>query len=393
MSRGQERRNQIVTLSLVRCQRRGSAARARRGRKQVRKCCPRTDSEFRVDLAQVVLYRFRAEEQRGRGLSGGAAARQQQTHLQLLRCERLDRVGTRRPDVLTGRRELGCRLIPPDRDTEFAERVHRAAQVNACVDPSSDATQTEPYASLVRAVSNVSSVCSCHANAEANQPSTSPPACASPDARSARARAQGWPFVGRQSSRGVVSVLVSFLPDHGCPQTSAQRLNQLSTAMCGRSRIPLCPVGKRVGFTPARVRISYPPPLPFLLWSSADPNRMASRTGGLDRLVGVRRALSTFSAGSPPLLAPATVWPSRRTGQAALVTRTRFHLPRVAPAVFLQTSAASLKGAMVGVTECAEACTRLLCLGCVRDAKRRKSPCLGVKLLVRAPFSGRGDRI
>ena len=55
--------------------------------------------------------------------------------------------------------------------------------------------------------------------------------------------------------------LSQFTPVRGCSPGSGRKVKRLVTGMYGHRRTPVRPVGKRVGFTPSRVRISYPPPL------------------------------------------------------------------------------------------------------------------------------------
>ena len=89
----------------------------------------RVDVELQVDVAQVVLDRLRAEEQRGGGLPRGLAAGQQQRDLQLLRGQLVDRARVAPPQRLAGRRELGCGPARPTGARRGARtpRARRAA--------------------------------------------------------------------------------------------------------------------------------------------------------------------------------------------------------------------------------------------------------------------------
>ena len=74
--------------------------------------------------------------------------------------------------------------------------------------------------------------------------------------------------------------------------------SQTQTNGCERGRAGLCGVGKRVGFTPSRIRISYPPPLPLGETSPALRSRGRSFVGG-PPLSKMPRRLTTPTLTSP----------------------------------------------------------------------------------------------
>src|SRR5689334_1091217 len=94
----------------------------RRG-EELRELGTRADAELRVHLAQVVLDRLRAEEERRGGLARRSPFDEQETDLELLRREGAARVGPPPADGLARRLQLhGCSFSPPC-GSEVLERV------------------------------------------------------------------------------------------------------------------------------------------------------------------------------------------------------------------------------------------------------------------------------
>ena len=92
-----------------------------------RELLARVDPELQVDVAQVVLDRLGAQEQRRGGLARGPAGGEHQGDLQLLGCQLVDRVGLTAAKRLAGRLELGPCPLGPRLSVECAEDLLRLA--------------------------------------------------------------------------------------------------------------------------------------------------------------------------------------------------------------------------------------------------------------------------
>src|SRR5690242_3695520 len=89
------------------------------------------DAELLVDVAQVVLDGLRAQEDCCCGLARRLSARQQESDLELLRREVVDRRGVATPCRLTACRELRPRALGPRPGAESLEVIECGAQERA----------------------------------------------------------------------------------------------------------------------------------------------------------------------------------------------------------------------------------------------------------------------
>ena len=105
----------------------GPASRSRSARRQLG---AGADVELGVDVAQVVLHRLRAQEERRRCLTGRAAVGEKQADLQLAGGQLDDRSGRPSLSGLTGGPQLGERGVRPALGAEPLEVVERCPQLH-----------------------------------------------------------------------------------------------------------------------------------------------------------------------------------------------------------------------------------------------------------------------
>ena len=118
-----------------------SRAETRSVRDRVRQLGAGAHPELQVHVAQVVLDRLRAEEQRGGGLPRGPPAGEHAGDLQLLRRQVVEAGGAAALGGLAGGAQLGGRLVGPRDGAEPLERRERGPQVRAGVDAALQAAQ------------------------------------------------------------------------------------------------------------------------------------------------------------------------------------------------------------------------------------------------------------
>src|SRR3954471_18125061 len=127
-----------------------------RSREGLRELVAGVDVELHVDVAEVVLDRLGAEEQRRGGLARRLARGEQEPDLQLLGRERVDRAWLAPAQRLARGRELRAGAVGPRPRVEALERLPRRAPLLAGAHPLARATQSlavgQPRARRLEAV-------------------------------------------------------------------------------------------------------------------------------------------------------------------------------------------------------------------------------------------------
>src|SRR4051794_21579516 len=122
-------RIQLTRDSFANRSRVAAGARAER----LRELLPRVDRELAIRVAEVVLDRLRAEEERRRGLPRRPSLGEQERDLELLRRQLVERARLPAPGRLAGRGQLRPRELRPRRGTEVVEDADRPPEALARV--------------------------------------------------------------------------------------------------------------------------------------------------------------------------------------------------------------------------------------------------------------------
>src|SRR5438477_12066500 len=109
---------------------------------RLRQLLARVDGELLVDVAQVVLDRLRAEEQRRRRLSCRLARGQQERDLQLLWGQLVERGRVAPSERLAGCRQLGAGAACPWSGAKTFERLERVSKLRPSQNSVPRAAQT-----------------------------------------------------------------------------------------------------------------------------------------------------------------------------------------------------------------------------------------------------------